>query len=235
MTQPKYFAVQKAGKKADIYIFGDIVSVEIIESDVSSYSLARTIQAMDSDEIAVHINSYGGEVAEGIAIHNSLKNHKARIHTICDGFACSAASVVFMAGEERLMNPASLLMVHNAWSYAAGNAASLRKAADDLDTISKTAAEVYKACVNISEADLQAMLDNETWIKPEDAVAWGFATGVLENKPPQGVNQSAKNSIYQALIGVLAPKQPIQPRHVLPAPKDEKPQENSVMKMFSGC
>lgn len=234
MKKPKYFAVQQAEKKADIYIFGDIVSLELIESDVSSYSLAKTIQTMDADEIAVHINSYGGEVSEGIAIHNSLKNHKARIRTVCDGFACSAASVVFMAGEERLMNPASLLMVHNAWSWASGDAASLRKSADDLDTISQTAAEVYKARINISEEDLQALLDNETWITPEDAVAWGFATGMLEDKPPQGVYQAARNNIYQALAGVLAPKQPIQPRHVPPASQDEDPRENPVMKMFSG-
>ena len=240
MNKPKYFSVQQAEKKADIYIFGDITSWEWLESDVSSYTLARTIQSMDAEEITVHINSYGGEVAEGLAIHNSLKNSKAKIRTVCDGFACSAASVVFMAGDERMMNPASLLMIHNAWSSASGNAAELRKAADDLDAISKTAAEAYKARINISEDDLMALLDNETWIAPEDAVAWGFATGILEEAAPAGVNQSARTSIYQALLGKLAPKAPLQPPKAAEPEKPEttppKEPENpmSILAMFAG-
>jgi len=232
MKRPKYFAVQQAERKADIYIFGDITSWEWMESDVSSYTLARTIQALDADEITVHINSYGGEVKEGLAIYNNLKNSKARIRTVCDGFACSAASVIFMAGEERLMNPASLLMIHNAWSSASGNSAALRKAAEDLETISETSAQTYKSCVNLSDEDLTALLNNETWIKPEDAVAWGFATGIVENEEPAGVNQSARTDIFQALSGTLAPKQPIKPREGTPPPA---PEDNPVMKMFSGC
>lgn len=231
MSKPKYFSLQQADRKADIYIFGDITSWEWLESDVSSYTLARTIQALDADEITVHINSYGGEVAEGLAIHNSLKNSKAKIRTVCDGFACSAASVVFMAGEERVMNPASLLMIHNAWSSASGNAAELRKAADDLDAISKTAAEAYKARISLSDKDLAALLDNETWIAPQDAVAWGFATGILDEAAPSGVNQSARTSVYQALLGKLAPKTPPAPQK---APEPEKPDQKSILAMFGG-
>jgi len=97
----KYYALEKNGKEADIYIFGDITSWEWYENDVSSYSLVKEIRALGPDvkQINVHINSYGGEVAEGLAIYNTLKNHKAKVRTIVDGFACSAASVVFMAGD----------------------------------------------------------------------------------------------------------------------------------------
>lgn len=231
MSKPKYFSLQQAEKKADIYIFGDITSWEWLESDVSSYTLARTIQSLDADEITVHINSYGGEVAEGLAIHNSLKNSKAKIRTVCDGFACSAASVVFMAGEERMMNPASLLMIHNAWSYASGNAAELRKAADDLDAISKTAAEAYRARINLSDEELAELLDNETWIVPKDAVDWGFATGILEDEQAAGINQSARTSVYQALTGKLAPRQqPEPPEETPPA----EPAHNAIFEMFGG-
>lgn len=195
----KYFSLATAGRTADIFIFGDIVSWEWLESDVSSYTLARSIQDLDVDEISVHINSYGGEVAEGLAIHNSLKNHPAKVRTICDGFACSAASVVFMAGDERVMNPASLLMIHNAWTSASGNAKELRKAADDLETISSASAETYRAKVNLSEEELTALLDNETWITPADAVAWGFATEVLEEEQAENPSQSARTAVYRAL------------------------------------
>lgn len=207
----KYFSLASAWRTADIFIFGDIVSWEWLESDVSSYTLARAIQDLDVDTISVHINSYGGEVAEGLAIHNSLKNHPAQVRTVCDGFACSAASVVFMAGDERVMNPASLLMVHNAWSSASGNAKELRKAADDLETISSASAETYRAKVNLSEEELTALLDNETWITPADAVAWGFATEVLEEETAETASQSARVAVFQALTGEPEPKEDPQP------------------------
>lgn len=236
MNKPRYFSMQQTEKRADIYIFGDITSWEWLESDVSSFTLSRAIRDLDADEITVHINSYGGEVAEGLAIHNSLKNHPAKIRTVCDGFGCSAASVVFMAGEERLMNPASLLMIHNAWSSASGNAAELRKAADDLDVISQTAAEAYKAKIHISEEELTALLDHESWITPRDAVAWGFATGILEEPAAAGVNQSARQSVYQALTGQLIPKKTAEPE--APPPKEpespEQPSMYGILRMFGG-
>ena len=204
----KYFSLATAGRTADIYIFGDITSWEWLESDVSSYTLARAIQDLDVDEISVHINSYGGEVAEGLAIHNSLKNHPAKVRTICDGFACSAASVVFMAGEERVMNPASLLMVHNAWTSASGSAKELRKAADDLEVISSASAETYRARVNLSDEELTALLDSETWITPADALSWGFATEVLEPEQAEAPSQSARAAVFQALTGGKAPPKP---------------------------
>lgn len=207
----KYFSMVSAGRKADIYIFGDITSWECLESDVSSYTLARAVQDLDVDEIAVHINSYGGEVAEGLAIYNSLKNHPARVRTVCDGFACSAASVVFMAGDDRVMNPASLLMVHNAWSFASGSAKELRKAADDLDVITSASVEAYKARVSLSDEALTELLDNETWITPADAVAWGFATEVLEEEDAETASQSARTAVFQALTDEREPKKAPQP------------------------
>ena len=83
----KYYALETSGNEANIYIFGDITSWEWYESDVSSFTLSKELQEL-GDEVAiinVHINSYGGEVAEGLAIHNMLKNHKAKVKTYCDG------------------------------------------------------------------------------------------------------------------------------------------------------
>ena len=220
----KYFSLASTGRTADIFIFGDIVSWEWLESDVSSYTLARAIQDLDADEINVHINSYGGEVAEGLAIHNSLKNHPAKVRTVCDGFACSAASVVFMAGDERVMNPASLLMIHNAWTSASGNAKELRKAADDLETISSASAETYKARVNIPEEQLKELLDNETWITPADAAAWGFATEVLEEETAETASQSARAAVFQALTGTQKPQE---------TPQPPKPEEKTLSTFLS--
>lgn len=200
----KYYSLEINGREADIYIFGDIVEPwekEFwgLESDVSGLSLVNEVKGLDVDVINVHINSYGGIVSEGLAIYNTLKNHKAKVRTIVDGFACSAASVVFMAGEERLMNDASLLMIHNAWTRALGNASELRKIADDLEKITQGSIEAYKSRANISEEKIKELMDAETWILPNEALEWGFATGII---PAVQTNKAAA-SVRKALFSLL--------------------------------
>lgn len=208
--QPRYYSLMQNADngEADIVIYGDITSWRYQESDVSSYTLSRQIAGLDVDTINVYINSYGGETAEGLAIYNELRRHKAKIRTVSDGFACSAASIVFMAGDERLMNPASLLMIHNAWSSASGNAEELRKAADDLETISTTAAAVYREAVNIPDGQLDQLLAAESWITPEQAVAWGFATGIAGPGAANKPQQCARQLVYDRLTKTPEPEAP---------------------------
>lgn len=196
----RYYQVWQTERKAEVYIFGDITSWEWLESDVSSYTLAKEIGGLDVDVIDVHINSYGGEVAEGLAIYNALKSHPAKVRTIVDGFACSIASVIFMAGDERIMNNASLLMVHNAWMWTGGNANQLRKDADDLDTITQASINAYMDQISISEDDLKSLLDSETWILPDDALEMGFATSIvaMEDK-----TEKAAASAHRALFNLV--------------------------------
>ena len=155
MNPNRYFSFNKTEKEANINIYGDITSWEWDESDISSYTLTKLLDSLPDtiEHINVYINSYGGEVAEGLAIYNALKRHKAKVITYCDGFACSIASVIFMAGDERIMSNASLLMIHNAWTYAQGNANELRKQADDLDTITQASINAYTSKINITEQE----------------------------------------------------------------------------------
>lgn len=200
----RFYQMAQAGREADIYIFGDIVTPDEKSwsefwgdaSPTSGLSLAKDISALDVETINVHINSYGGVVSEGLAIYNALKQHKSKVRTHCDGFACSAASVIFMAGDERIMGEASLLMIHNAWCYAGGNAKELRKVADDIETISTAAATAYKASVNISDEKLAELLDKETWILPADAVSMGFATAVEDEQEALLPSASAKIAMF---------------------------------------
>lgn len=197
----KYYSLSVNNKEADVYVFGDIVdplekAFWGVESDVSGFSLAQDVKDLDVDVINVHINSYGGSVSEGLAIYNTLKNHKAKIRTYCDGFACSAASVVFMAGDERYMNDASLLMIHNAWMYMAGNPAQLRKGADDLEKITQGSVEAYMGRVNITEEKVKELMDAESWILPSEAVEWGFATGIIAPKDSNKAAASAQKALF---------------------------------------
>lgn len=203
----KYFQMDVSQQRADIYIFGDITSYPWDESDVSSYGLSKALEGLEGvDEIKVRINSYGGEVAEGIAIYNALKNHPAKVVTECAGFACSIASVVFMAGDERVMNEASLLMIHNAWSAYAGNAEEHRKEADDLDTVTQLSKQIYLAATDLEESELTEWMDAETFIDADTALSRGFATKVIPLEPSQK-SQSAMHAIAQRLTAACEPRE----------------------------
>lgn len=202
----RYYSLEKAGTEADLYIFGDITSYRWREKDRDAYGIVKELEELDADVVNVHINSCGGDVSEGLAIFNTLKNKGAKIVTYCDGFACSAASVVFMAGDERIMNAASLLMVHNPWTWLRGNAKDFRKQADDLDKIAQASIHAYMTKVTISEEKLKKLLDDESWLSAEDAKEYGFATKVLE-QDDEGVRQSAMAVIRDRMTSNTKPRQ----------------------------
>ena len=196
-------------ESADIYIFGDIKEMEdgfeaLFESpaDTSSYELAVQISNIPMDaQINVHINSYGGEVKEGLAIYNVLKSRN-NVTTICEGFAASAASLIFCAGKKRIMQRASLLFIHEAQIKANGSPDDLQKAADDLKVITEAATGVYKAAgVNVSDEELSRMMKAETWILPEDAVRMGFATEVMDMED-QG--EKPRNCAMRSIMAMVA-------------------------------
>lgn len=190
----QYFSMEKTKDELAINIYGDISSW-----DNTAKSLIQQLEeAQDVSKITVYINSYGGEVAEGLAIYNALRRHKAKVRTHCDGFACSIASVIFMAGDERTMSESSLLMIHNAWTFADGNAEQLRKQADDLDKITAASVAAYKAHSTLTEEEIKALMDAESWITPDEALEYGFATAV-EKAETKNASQNAK----KILLGIV--------------------------------
>lgn len=181
---------------AEVHIFGDITAYPQNDTDVSLYNLSEELMRLgDVSQINVYINSYGGEVMEGLAIYNALKRQKAHVTTYCDGSACSIASVIFMAGDERIMCKPSFLMIHDAWSTSVGNADELRKQADDLDVITSASVCAYLEHVNISEEKLRKLMKAESWLTHYDALEMGFATGIEQadtsGKPSQSVRARA--------------------------------------------
>ena len=179
-----YFSMNydKDSNAADIFIFGDIVSWPWEEfGEESGTSIVNKIKDLPPDSaLTIHINSYGGELKEGLGIYNVLKARE-NVTTICEGFAASAASIVFCAGKTRIMNPASLLFIHNAAMVAYGDANALEKDAADLRTMTDSAIAAYRECgVNVEAEDLKTMMDTETWITPEDAISMGFATQISD-------------------------------------------------------
>lgn len=195
----KYYQLVKEGTSADLYIYGDIADYVWDETDVTSFGLAQELEALEVDRINCYINSYGGSVSAGLSIYNQLKRHSAKVTTICDGFACSAASVIFMAGDERFMNSASLLMIHNAWMATSGGSQELRKQADDLEVITQASINAYMQSVSITEAELKTLMDAESWILPVDALAMGFATSIVDEPESNQASQNVKNQMVAKL------------------------------------
>jgi ATP-dependent Clp protease protease subunit len=199
----KYYQLAKHENTATLHIFGDIVD-DVYDDGVCALSFAYELEQLgEVDSIDVYINSYGGSVAQGFSIYNQLKNHPAKIRTICNGFACSIASVIFLAGDERIMQGASLLMIHNPFCMTMGNASELRKTADDLDKMAQVSIDLYCQATGLDESTIKDMMDKETWLSASDALELGFATNV-ENKnemdEPLRIVQSVRTNLINKIL-----------------------------------
>lgn len=173
------------GKSADVFIYGEITKYAWEEyGEVSSTSFKNELDELgdDVEVINLYVNSPGGSVFEGVAIHNMLVRHKAKVVVHVDALAASIASVIAMAGNEIRMPKNSMLMIHNPWTFAMGNAAELRKAADDLDRIGQSAIQSYlqKSGEKLDEDMLKELLDAETWLSADEAFTYGLCDVVEE-------------------------------------------------------
>ena len=160
-----------AGNSADIYIYDEIGYWGITAVDFADQ--LRELGAVST--INLHINSPGGSVFDGIAIYNLLKNHKATITAYIDGLAASMGSVIPMAADRIVMPENAIMMIHNPWGGASGDAEEMRKTADILDKIKSSLMSVYIARTGKTEDEISDIMNAETWYTGAEAVAAGFA------------------------------------------------------------
>ncbi|MFH5927144.1 head maturation protease, ClpP-related [Roseomonas xinghualingensis] len=162
---------------------------------VTAKRIAAALRAIGERPVTVNINSPGGDVFEGLAIYNLLREHPARVTVKVLGLAASAASVIAMAGDDVRVARAGFLMIHNTWVVASGNRHDLRDAADYLEPFDKALVDIYAARTGLDEADLAGMLDKETWIGGSDAVEQGFADGLLASDAVREDPQAAFSAL----------------------------------------
>ena len=241
----------------DLYIYGDVEpdgydfwTDEAVRSETSANTFRAELDARpDVSQINIYINSYGGSVFEGTAIYNQLKRHPAHKTVYIDGFACSVASVIAMAGDEIVMPRNALMMVHNMWMYAQGNAAELRKAADDLDKINEAGRAAYleKAGDKLTPEMIAELEDGETWLTAEECISYGLADRYAERDADMSnaaaVLQRANLSLEQRvrvqkslaaqLRQLLRQETPPsgQPPAAKPNPKQQVP-DNPILRLF---
>ncbi|HBO3905329.1 TPA: Clp protease ClpP [Pseudomonas aeruginosa] len=149
---------------------------------VTAKRIAGALRAIGSDvDVTVNINSPGGDVFEGLAIYNLLREHKGKVTVNIIGLAASAASFIAMAGDEIRIGRAAFLMIHNAWLIAMGNRNDLREIADWLEPFDMTLADIYAQRTGIDIDDIVKQMDAETWIGGREAVDKGWADAFLES------------------------------------------------------
>jgi ATP-dependent Clp endopeptidase proteolytic subunit ClpP len=175
-------------EEVTLRIDGDIVDdddawlYEWFEMQCASPNAFRTeLEQHKGKNINLWIDSYGGSVFAAVGIYNALMEHKntgGKITSIVDGKAMSAAVMLFLAGDTRLMTPASVLMIHNPLTGASGYASDLRKVANTLDIIKDNIINAYELATGLSREKLSQLMDEETLMGPKVAVDNSFATGV---------------------------------------------------------
>ena len=212
MRRQTFYQIATKDRTADIMIYGDITSMATAlrrwygddenVAEVDSFQITKEINGLDVDTINVFINSYGGEVAEALAIYSALKRHSASVHTYCDGFACSAATIIFCAGDVRTMGSIALLMIHNCMSYIGyANSEEMRKAAEDNDKINQSSINAYLTVTSLSEEKITELMDNATWLTAKEALEYGFATEIADQEEdPEAAQQSAFSMIREAVL-----------------------------------
>ncbi len=165
-------AVGVAASAAEILIYGDI-GESWYGDTIAAKDFVREVAALDVDTLTVRINSYGGSVTDGIAIHNALKRHKANVTTVIDGIAASIASLIAMAGDTVEMADNAQIMIHAPWGYQVGNSADMRDYADMLDSWADAMSTTYAAKTGGDKAEFLALLvdGKDHWYTAEQALA----------------------------------------------------------------
>lgn len=174
-------------KTASIFIHGDIIPFQSDNvSDWGGVNLKGVVKQINdakevgADALDVHIHSNGGDVNEGFAIHDALINSNLAINTIVDGNCFSIATVIFLAGSKRSISKNAELMIHNPWGFAGGTADDIEKYADTVRDAENKILDFYVSKTGADKDSLKAMMDEETFIKPDQAIELKFATDILE-------------------------------------------------------
>lgn len=189
--------------EATLSIYGEIGET-FDGAGVTARRVAGVLRALGERPIVVNINSPGGDMFEGLAVYNLLREHKALVTVRVVGMAASAASVIAMSGDRIEVGRAAALMVHNAWGLVLGNRHDMREAADAFETFDGMMAAVYAARSGAERDRVAAWMDGETWFPGEDAVAAGLADDLLPSDEiaedgEQGAAASALRTIDTAL------------------------------------
>lgn len=216
---PQKFNVvhDEESKTTNITVYG-VIGYSWWGESFSATDIDNALNEAGSNDIVINLNSPGGDAFAGIAIYNRLKRHEGKVTVYVDGWACSAASLFPAAADETIMGLGSMLMIHQASSFAWGTKMDMRKEADVLEELEEGIIDIYMTKAKVSREEIREKVDAETWFSAKKAVEIGFADiaeGAKmeddENHPSNSVlDAEQKKKIMNELKGILKPNNPEQ-------------------------
>ena len=151
-------------------------------SDFMGAKVEQMLEQADGKDITLRINSFGGSSFAGMSVFNDLQDYKGKVTTINTGIAASAASMIFAAGEDRIVKTGSRLMIHDVSIFMYGNAATLKKYADLMENLSADYASVYAEVGKYDEEKFRDLMRTESYLSAKDAMESGLATRLSSSK-----------------------------------------------------
>lgn len=178
-------------------LFNGPISEDTWWGDEVTPALFRDELSKVSGNLTVWLNSPGGDVFAASQIYSMLKNHKGKVTVKIDGIAASAASVVAMAGDETLIAPTAMMMIHDPSTSAIGNKADMEKAIELLEEVKESIINAYETKSHLSRNKIAKLMSDETWLNAKKAHEMGFVDGILfaDNKksvPEKGAESDKK-------------------------------------------
>lgn len=169
--------------EGELLIYGPISDESWWGDEVTPKQFKEDLDALgDIDTLNIYINSSGGDVFAGQAIYSIISRHKAQKIVYIDGLAASIASIIAMAGDLVVMPKNAMMMIHNPWTIAMGNAQDFRKLADDLDKIRESLIAAYQGKSNLDREKIIELMDAETWLTADEALEYGLVDEVEKEK-----------------------------------------------------
>lgn len=157
----------------------DVIGQDYWGEGVTAKRIAGALRSMNGADVTVNINSPGGDMFEGLAIYNLLREHQGKVTVKVLGLAASAASIIAMAGDDIQIGRGAFLMIHNCWVEAIGNRHDFASMVDYLEPFDNAMADIYSARSGLDSNAVKQMMDGETYIGGSDAIKQGLADGLL--------------------------------------------------------
>ena len=176
LDRPEWYKIEaSANDQAEILVY-DVIGWPYNDAG----DLVRYVNSLGDKDILVRLNTPGGDVFDGMAIFNSLANHKGKVTIRIEALAASMGSVLAMAGKEIQAYANTMMMIHDPWTYMAGNQYELREMADLLEKISGNMLDVYTGRSKVGKREMKEIMKAETWYTAKEAKEKGFINTILE-------------------------------------------------------
>ena len=166
----------------DIDVYGGIGD-EFDEGGVTAVSFVRALRDADGEDVTIHINSSGGSVFDANTMAEALRGYKGHTTASIEGLAASAASYFALTADDVVINQSALMMIHNPWDFAVGDADDMRKKADMLDKARSTISAQYARKTGRTVDEIEELMDAETWFTAQEAVEFGLVDRMSDSEP----------------------------------------------------